>query len=473
MLPEILLDMHLTLLALKWILSSTWLIVLHRIIETKKSWSVIKSELVFPEYEKAKGKVAVIIPARNASKTIVSVINSLLRQTYLPSIVAVVDDASNDDTSMKVIKLLKSLGASIKSAKVDENKDLFVYNLKLNRKRVVFVILRLKRHSGKYLGTNYALNEISKIGNVDYVLVLDSDTILESKYLEKLIGIMRKNKKIAAISGVALLWKAESKSKVAKAIASAYRNLLSPILFLGVRMTEYKCKAIGGSSGCAILYRMSKLRKIGNLSTDALDGDLATVLNLQIEGYKVGITPYATCYTVDIGHPLNFIKRVWRIACGNVNAILTRLGKIYKKRRWNLLLTCIYTSIGGVVFALTIIDILVTIILMKFGYFLKGPFIFFLEKLNLQFLSFILSILQKYPISLFIALYTTYLLEIFAALTILLKIYSKAEVSKVIKENLKYIYVTPILLWICTILSAIALPVTIFRIATKTTKNKW
>jgi glycosyltransferase involved in cell wall biosynthesis len=120
----------------------------------------------------------VITTARNESKTIISVIQSVAKQTILPEIHVIVDDNSTDNTS----ELSKKNGALV---------------FQTNNPRIPF-----KGHN-QVLGFISAIKHATKlVPNWDYVLKLDADSLIPSRYMEEIFKEFKKNPKLGIAAGI-------------------------------------------------------------------------------------------------------------------------------------------------------------------------------------------------------------------------------------------------------------------------------
>jgi len=123
-----------------------------------------------------KPRFAAVIRARNEEKHIKNAIIGLQKQTVDLNRIVVVDDGSTDKTS----KISSELGC---------------------------IVISLPFHRNSYVGTpkmaerwNVGLQNIKK-NNQDYVLLLDADHVLPSRYVEEITKHMQKNPKLVIAGG--------------------------------------------------------------------------------------------------------------------------------------------------------------------------------------------------------------------------------------------------------------------------------
>jgi glycosyltransferase involved in cell wall biosynthesis len=117
--------------------------------------------------QKLNMKISVIIPMYNSSKTIVSTLDSIKKQTILPFEVIIIDDGSMDE-SVAIVE------------------DFIFNNSSLN-------IHLVKKANG---GVSSARNIGIKIANGDWIALLDSDDVWLPNKLERQIQVLSENPKI-------------------------------------------------------------------------------------------------------------------------------------------------------------------------------------------------------------------------------------------------------------------------------------
>lgn len=113
-------------------------------------------------------KISVVIPVYNASKTIVSTINSILNQTYKVSEIILVDDGSSDDTSSII-------------------ENVFEEYLKSN-----FIVLIKKKNEGPSIARNLGV----EIAKNEWIAFLDSDDQWLHNKIEKQTIFIERNQNV-------------------------------------------------------------------------------------------------------------------------------------------------------------------------------------------------------------------------------------------------------------------------------------
>ncbi len=113
-------------------------------------------------------KISVIIPSYNYGKYLVEAVDSVLKQTYPPSEICLIDDGSIDDTATIGMRLAEQYPELIKFTKHDKNE-----------------------------GIIFTFNEAVHTASGDYVCILDADNRFRSDFLEKTTMALNMNKKAA------------------------------------------------------------------------------------------------------------------------------------------------------------------------------------------------------------------------------------------------------------------------------------
>lgn len=134
-------------------------------------------------------KITVVIPVYNAEKYLEKCITSVLKQTYKNLEIIIIDDGSNDNSSLIIKKM----------AKLDS--------------RIIFI-------QQENLGPGIARNKGIEHATGKYVVFLDSDDFLESNYLE-LISIKAQNKDLIFID---VLQVTKDLKEIKKEKMSIYKN---------------------------------------------------------------------------------------------------------------------------------------------------------------------------------------------------------------------------------------------------------
>ncbi len=125
--------------------------------------------------------ISVVIAAYNAAEYIEEVLDSVLNQTLLPDEIIIVDDGSKD----KTLTVIKEYPKKLKPG------------LKKRFKKVK----RYKILSQKNKGPAGASNTAIKAARGDVILSVDSDAVLDRKFIRSAVKELKKDKKLGVVGG--------------------------------------------------------------------------------------------------------------------------------------------------------------------------------------------------------------------------------------------------------------------------------
>lgn len=114
-------------------------------------------------------KIAFIILTWNSEKYINNCIKSILDLNFSKKYISIVDNGSTDST----LEILE--------------------NLRSDKKNVYLNLIKLKNNLGTTISRNLAIKEVKD--KVDYICILDSDTIINQNAIEHMIILLNKSKK--------------------------------------------------------------------------------------------------------------------------------------------------------------------------------------------------------------------------------------------------------------------------------------
>ncbi|RLF15749.1 MAG: hypothetical protein DRJ66_03995 [Thermoprotei archaeon] len=455
---------------IKLLFMCLWTIPIYRVYRLLKS---LGDQEESPQSIKlSEARVAVAIPARNVKHYIRKVILSLLKQRKLPDLIILIDDSSTDGTLDEVQSLIHEREATLK--RIIEQKKYYgiEYELYMRHKLIRMIVLRLKSHSGKSRALNVALNVICN-ENIDYLLVLDADTILEPDYIEKLTYVMELDPQIGVISGLVRLWLLDS-NPIRRAFAKAFRELNSLIYSLTIRKLESAYGTMPNVNGCCALYRMEALKRIGGFPEDSLAEDAVITWELALRGYKASFLPDAIAYTVDSGSVWQLFKRMVRMVRGGYQGFIIRLRKLARKRLWQLITSIIYNYFGGLAFVVNLVDLPISIYLLKHGLGGWGLLEYLAYITHLSPLSLVFTFFSAHPLMLCLLSYLTGLSGLVISGICLLVYYRKKPyLTSALKNAIKYAPLGVLLVWLQSIACMIALPLAVYDILTGGNKCRW
>lgn len=160
-------------------------------------------------------KVSIIMPCYNDGQYIGQAVVSIKKQTYSDIELIVIDDGSNDEQTIEIIK------------QIDE-KDEFAKVLRTN-------------HLGPAGARNYGILHAQG----EYILPVDSDDIIDNTYVEKCVNILDNNEDIGAVYCFADLF-GESRGKWELPAYSFKHMLIDNIVFVTAMFRKEDWKKVGG-----------------------------------------------------------------------------------------------------------------------------------------------------------------------------------------------------------------------------------
>ncbi|MEB2836351.1 MAG: bifunctional polysaccharide deacetylase/glycosyltransferase family 2 protein [Desulfurococcales archaeon] len=416
-------------------------------------------------------RYAVVIPARNSEDTIGDVLRAALAQSVRPVAVALLDDASSDGTVAEALRVLEEAGAVLECQRSEGARRILCYRLPWG---APFYMVSFGSHTGKSRMINYALEKVLSEVDYDYLLILDSDTLLERDYAERLLANMLGGPRYSATNGLLLLWRPDRRGLAARLIAGAFRNVGTAILTLGIRMIESAAGALGGLNGAALMIERGLLERLGGLPTGTTAEDAEVTWRAILDGYRVGVTPTAVAYTVDPGSLGSLARKTLRIATGTIESMLRVAPKLAARRRFKALFSVLYNSLGGIPLALSVIHLALVVALASLGLHPQGLALKLALLLPYTPLSLALLPLLESPLGYLAFMYAIGMGEASLLLVSLALIYyGEPRVSRRLLAALAYVPLFPAVLWLNTLILLAAIPRALYHYATGVHPDKW
>jgi cellulose synthase/poly-beta-1,6-N-acetylglucosamine synthase-like glycosyltransferase len=395
-------------------------------------------------------RYVVVIPARNSSQTIVEVIKSALGQTVRPVAVAVLDDASSDGTLEAILGLAEELGGLLLQSHDNGGYKVLHYSLPGGPR---LVVASFKRHTGKSATVNEALRRIIRGLDYDYLLILDSDTVLEPDYAERLLANMIRGPRYSATNGLILLWRPDREGLIPRLLAGAFREVGSAILTLSIRVIESAAGALGGLNGAALMVEKRLLDELGGLPRGTTAEDAELTWRAHLAGYRVGVTPGAIAYTVDPGSLSGLARKFLRITTGTLESMARILPRLALRGRFKAFFSVLYNSLGGLPLALSLVHVGVLAGLAALGLHPQGLAYKLALLLPYTPLSMALTPVLKSPLGYLALAYLMAVVEATLLLTGLSLVYwGEPRVSRRLLRALVYVPIFPLVLWLSTLI---------------------
>jgi len=238
----------------------------------------------------SKPKVAIIYLSYNARPFIDDVVLSLVEQTYPRDRMKfiIVDNPGKDDSAEYIKKRVLPRSSQ----------DLPETVLIPNEKNVGFAI-------GNNQGIEQALLE-----GYDYIYLLNNDAKLDSKAIERVVGVAESDAKIGSVQSLMLLWQdpkvINSTGGMVHFLGFGFvrdngmgvRSLLLTFSSQNAKSKDLTPPEIAYSSGAAALYRADLLSKIGTLDEFLwlYHEDLELGWRIRLAGYKNVFAPDSIAY---------------------------------------------------------------------------------------------------------------------------------------------------------------------------------
>ena len=241
--------------------------------------------------------VTILIPIYNAKRMIKETIKSIENQQYCGKIyINIIDDGSTDGS----LELLKSMELSPNITLIES------------------------KHKGKAFALNKGLEKVK----TDYVITVDSDTILHPLAVRNIMNkLVNSNKKTAATAGC-LLVKNAKKSFITKLQEWDYT-----LGIFGVKLVQGNYNSTLVAQGAFSAYKTKMLREIGGWQ-NCVGEDIVLTWQLLSKGYETNFAKKAIAFTEVPEKFKNLGKQRKRWARGMIEAF--KKGKIFKSNKLNI-----------------------------------------------------------------------------------------------------------------------------------------
>ena len=241
--------------------------------------------------------VTILIPIYNAKRMIKETIKSIENQQYCGKIyINIIDDGSTDGS----LELLKSMELSPNITLIES------------------------KHKGKAFALNKGLEKVK----TDYVITVDSDTILHPLAVRNIMNkLVNSNKKTAATAGC-LFVKNAKKSFITKLQEWDYT-----LGIFGVKLVQGNYNSTLVAQGAFSAYKTKMLREIGGWQ-NCVGEDIVLTWQLLSKGYETNFAKKAIAFTEVPEKFKNLGKQRKRWARGMIEAF--KKGKIFKSNKLNI-----------------------------------------------------------------------------------------------------------------------------------------
>ncbi|GAA6113784.1 glycosyltransferase [Apilactobacillus apinorum] len=277
--------------------------------------------------------VSILVPAHNESDTLNEAIQSISNIDYKNFEVVLIDDKSDDDTLDIMYRLQKQYADqfTIKVVPIDVNQ-----------------------------GKANAMNQGFAVAEGEYIVGIDSDSLLAKNSVSELVKTLKSNEKLGAIAG-----------KPVVRNRTTVLGRLQLLEYIGVIDIIKKAQAflygrINTVSGVIVGFRRAALLDVGGWHTDVITEDIDITWRMYRKGWQVSYQPSAVCWILVPENTKNLIKQRRRWARGGMEVIaknndLLLHGSITQKA---LMYETIISSLWAVLTALSTISYLFNLILI-------------------------------------------------------------------------------------------------------------
>lgn len=212
-------------------------------------------------------KVSIIILNYNGWRDTIECLESLKHIKYTDYDVIIVDNGSDDDSTIKIIEYYKNKFKQKSSKTHYQNHEikLFYDSSQTNEKK--FILIENKKNYGFAEGNNIGIQYAIKHLDPDYLLLLNNDTIVEANFLIKTINHGEKNKN-CGILGPAI-YNYKNKDIISSIGGKVNWKKGEVELFdQGLKVPNKKDLELDFVEGCALIIKKDVLKKIGFLDSN-------------------------------------------------------------------------------------------------------------------------------------------------------------------------------------------------------------
>lgn len=207
--------------------------------------------------------------------------------TYCPPVSVIIAGYNEADTIAKTMESVWNRYPCAQMIVVDDGSEdgMTEAAKKFAAGRPGILVIRRDRRGGKSSALNIGLH----YATAEIIVTIDADSRLSENAIYELLRPLA-DPKVAAVSATVLAWNPLD-SLAAFLQAYEYRQTI----FIS-RMTRGRTGMLGIVSGAFGAFRASVLKQLGGWDVGpGEDGDL--ILRIRKAGYKIGVAPYANCFT--------------------------------------------------------------------------------------------------------------------------------------------------------------------------------
>lgn len=228
--------------------------------------------------EKKWPKVAIIILNWNGWRDTIECLESLYQITYPNYEVIVVDNGSEDDSISQIKRYCEG--------KIRIDSDFFKYNQANKPIKTVeytwneaengidhfnsrLIIIKGEKNYGFAEGNNFAMRYALRALHPDYLLLLNNDTVVESRFLEELVSVGESNEKIGIVGPKVCCYAKPNKIQSAGVMLRWNTGRQKVIGLNEIDTNQFdELNDVDYVTGCALLAKAELIKKIGYLKPE-------------------------------------------------------------------------------------------------------------------------------------------------------------------------------------------------------------
>ncbi|WP_262316161.1 glycosyltransferase [Lacticaseibacillus parakribbianus] len=261
--------------------------------------------------------VSVIVPCYNEEATLHETVQALCQQGHRNLELILVDDCSTDNTLL-VMRALKQ-----------------------KFRRVPMTIVAQSQNGGKAA----ALNAGAKAANGEYILCVDSDSLIDPKAIDHLLSSLKADDRVGAVTGKPVVL--NRGVIVEKMQTMEYVAIIDLIK----RAQMFFTANILTLSGVLVLYRKAALQSVSGWNENVQTEDIDITWRMKLKKWRVAYQPQATTWILVPSTIKALLKQRQRWAYGGLQVLVANwrlLFRPWQPNTWLLyeMLTSILWSFG-------------------------------------------------------------------------------------------------------------------------------
>ncbi|MFC6182198.1 glycosyltransferase family 2 protein [Lactiplantibacillus daowaiensis] len=277
--------------------------------------------------------VSILVPAHNEEDTLKGAVASIAALHYHNFEIILIDDKSSDRT----LQMMYALQATY-------------------AKRFLIKVVPIPVNQGKA----NAMNQGLKVANGDYILGIDSDSILDYQSLSELVKTLNSDPKIGAVAG-----------KPVVRNRTTILGRLQLLEYIGVIDIIKKAQAfltgrITTVSGVIVGFRRTALEDVGGWNPAVMTEDIDITWRMYRHGWQVRYEPRAICWILVPESVRNLIKQRQRWSRGGLE-VLVGNRDVLAHGRWSkraLLYETVISNIWAICTSLSLISWVLNLIMV-------------------------------------------------------------------------------------------------------------